>query len=268
MNLNRPLLVLAIGVAVVAPGCLATTDDPLTLEPAPELHTLGGGNGLNGLKSVDYWANINQYVSNLGTASADSTGHLSTTFANANLDTRSKWRFYGYAFKITSPITLTDPWANPWPGHGYDAKQPWPLSPVTTPAQVSQVLAMLTAFMNNNATSIPIALTGAGVTSMDDITEYDLKEALMVVKQEVVNGALVVKPHVWIDKSMAGYCDIDVYKMQRYCEGQMDAACQFVFRPDQETACLAANDGTMVCDGIPAVQTLLRTKDVGTQDGC
>jgi hypothetical protein len=269
MNLNRPLLALALGLS--ATGCFATADDPETPQVAPVAQALGKktntGTGMNGLKSADYWSNVNGFIAGLGTPASTSTGTLSSNFSLAHLVQKPDRFFYKYAFDITSPILLTDPWANPFTGRGYSAKEPWPTGTVS-PANVPQILAVLSAFMNNNATSIPIAFTGSYVTTADDAGEFDLKEALFIVKQRLENGQLVVVPNVWISKEMIPHCNVDVYRKARYCEGQQDVNCHFVFRDDVDSACVAGADGTTMCDGVPALETYLTTKTIGTQDGC
>jgi len=271
MRLNDLVIVLGMSLSLSAAGCLATADDPAADGPLGVDRAAGHATGMNGLKSVDYWANVDQYVINLSSVSSDAAGKLYPAFASANLSTKSQAAFYEYAFLMTSPITLTDPWANPWPAlgndpKGYDAKSPWPAAAIPA-AQVPQVLAILTAFMNNNTTHIPIALSGASITLKDDISKYDLKEALIIVKQVTIRGQPALEPHVWLDDALAPYCNVDVYKAQRFCEGKADPDCAFHFHNKVDDPCVAAPEG-MVCDGVPAIQTLLMTEFIGTQDGC
>jgi hypothetical protein len=270
MILNRPLLVLALGVAIVAPGCLATTDDPVTLEPAPELHTLGGGNGLNGLHSNAYWTSIYQLVNNLGAAQADAGGHLSSAFSNASLTQAGSIYFYTKVFPITTRSTVFDAWGNPFHGYGYDSSYNWPMAAVPNWARQQEILALLTAFVNNNSTSIPIAFKGSFVTSSDAIPpEFDQPEALIYVKQ-VVSGSLpIYEPQIWLDGSLAAKCNIDTYKYQRYCEGGSPGSCGFAFRNDYTAACVPSKSGgNTVCDGVPVLQTYLKSTDLCSQAGC
>lgn len=266
MNIVCRSVALVLGLFPLVLGCVAPAPGPLDPGGAPGLRPAEikpGAGGTNGLDCDLYHDHELELVQATNAAlTTPGTDDVSAdVLATGLVATPEGVSVLGYAVKCALPVgAQVNVGASVLHGNGYLATTAgWPDAPLSMAAR-NDLLACVIAHVNSTV-GVPLLLSGK--TVIDDggaHSDFDVSEALWRV--EVTGG--VPAYNVWPMAPFAAACEADPWEAlnQRIC-GPHPEGCNFIARHDFKTACAKVpGTSTFFCDGMPVLETTLKSADV------